>query len=367
MAEPQPSLLSPLPQRRPRFFNPDPHQPLGAAPPPPPEPPPTASTGPTVDARGIWLRDGSLVPRNDPLLGRALLMAGVRWHQLMPLPRDAFTKPAVPGQLVPEAAVEKRIETYDALRFEGVAEVLRKYRHLQRDAERRAAREEQGDATSSEDIAELQRAGLVDPIAKAKAEAAAMMKIEVERQEKLMQSRAAKAARELDKVRATEALKLEKAQEQERIEALFKQKQRERAAEINRRRQEASLWRVQQARQKELDEEQALDAAHVLLLERAERDRKIKQRELEVRNARTKNVGNSQSCMVSKLRIICKQLAFVEALRDQHLSDRKDYFEELEEAICSFDDQDDADGMVKMADGACDDNRPCTTDICLHL
>ena len=51
------------------------------------------------------------------------------------------------------------------------------------------------------------------------------------------------------------------------------------------------------------------------------------------------------------------QLAFVEALRDQHLSDRKDYFEELEEAICSFDDQDDADGMVKMADGACDDSR----------
>ena len=29
----------------------------------------------------------------------------------------------------------------------------------------------------------------------------------------------------------------------------------------------------------------------------------------QVRNARTKNVGNSQSCMVSKLRIICKQSA----------------------------------------------------------
>ena len=50
------------------------------------------------------------------------------------------------------------------------------------------------------------------------------------------------------------------------------------------------------------------------------------------------------------------QLAFVETLRDQHLSDREEYFEELEEAICSFDNQEDADGMVTMAHGEHDNS-----------
>ena len=39
-----------------------------------------------------------------------------------------------------------------------------------------------GEETSAEELQELQRAGLVDPIAKAQAEAKAMMAIEVERQ-----------------------------------------------------------------------------------------------------------------------------------------------------------------------------------------
>ena len=40
------------------------------------------------------------------------------------------------------------------------------------------------------------------------------------------------------------------------------------------------------------------------------------------------------------------QLAFVETLRDQHLQDREDYFQELEEAICSFDPDQDGDVTV---------------------
>lgn len=35
------------------------------------------------------------------------------------------------------------------------------------------------------------------------------------------------------------------------------------------------------------------------------------------------------------------QLAFVETLRDQHLSDREMYLEELEEAICAYDPEND--------------------------
>ena len=40
------------------------------------------------------------------------------------------------------------------------------------------------------------------------------------------------------------------------------------------------------------------------------------------------------------------QLAFVETLRDQHLQDREDYFQEMEEAICSFDPDQDGDVTV---------------------
>lgn len=54
------------------------------------------------------------------------------------------------------------------------------------------------------------------------------------------------------------------------------------------------------------------------------------------------------------------QLAFVEALRDQHLQDREDYFQELEEAICAYDPDSDGDVTVpqlKQAFKAVDPNK----------
>ena len=52
-------------------------------------------------------------------------------------------------------------------------------------------------------------------------------------QHKLMESREKKAARELEKVVAAEALATEKWQEQQRVEALFKAKKAAQREEIN--------------------------------------------------------------------------------------------------------------------------------------
>ena len=55
------------------------------------------------------------------------------------------------------------------------------------------------------------------------------------------------------------------------------------------------------------------------------------------------------------------QLAFVETLRDQHLQDREDYFQELEEAICAYDPDSDGDVTVpqlKQAFKSVDPNKP---------
>eukprot|EP01043_Picozoa_sp_COSAG02_P063915 COSAG02_NODE_9192_length_2295_cov_1.189435_1_plen_466_part_00 len=54
------------------------------------------------------------------------------------------------------------------------------------------------------------------------------------------------------------------------------------------------------------------------------------------------------------------QLAFVETLRDQHLQDREDYFQELEEAICAYDPDSDGDvtvSQLKQAFKAVDPNK----------
>ena len=175
--------------------------------------------------------------------------------------QEAYKKQEVPGQSVPPEVVERRREAYEELRHEGLLSVLDKLEGLRRSAARAAARAERmaaGEETSAEELQELQRAGLVDPIAKAQAEAKAMMAIEVERQHKLMESREKKAARELEKVVAAEALATEKWEEQQRVEALFKAKKAAQREEINQRRQEAALWRVQRAVQQEKEAEAAL-------------------------------------------------------------------------------------------------------------
>jgi hypothetical protein len=98
---------------RARFFNTDPHQPLGAQPPTPSVP----SYSPLVSDKGITTSDEHIC-RNDRLLARAMLAAGVRWHQLIELPNEAFSKPAAPGQKLTAEAIEKRMATYEVLRKE---------------------------------------------------------------------------------------------------------------------------------------------------------------------------------------------------------------------------------------------------------
>jgi hypothetical protein len=99
--------------------------------------------------------------------------------------------------------------------------VLSKLAHL-RGGVRHAA---QMPSNSLEDLAELQRAGLIDPIAKVKAEAVAMMATEVARQKKALQSKVALAAKEAEQSRAAETLKEEQFMEQERVQLQFKAKQ----------------------------------------------------------------------------------------------------------------------------------------------
>ena len=109
-------------------------------------------------------------------LGRCRDSDPDRWQQ------EAYKKQEVPGQSVPPEVVERRREAYEELRHEGLLSVLDKLEGLRRSAARAAARAERmaaGEETSPEELQELQRAGLVDPIAKAQAEAKAMMAIEV--------------------------------------------------------------------------------------------------------------------------------------------------------------------------------------------
>ena len=59
-----------------------------------------------------------------------------------------------------------------------------------------------------------------------------------------------------------------------------------------------------------------------------------------IRNERIENVGKSQSCMVPKLRIICKQTVPVDHLesreRERLISDLDDLLQELEEPAKSL-------------------------------
>ena len=195
--------LAALRERRSKHLTPlgfDPHLPLGFEPPLPPPPPAPPVLAATVDELGITTATQERISRKDELLCRALLAAGIRWHQLLPLPEEAFRKQEVPGQPVTEEVVTRRKRAYEELRAEALDRVLDKLEELraqQRRREARAARAASGDAMSADELAELQRAGLVDPVAKAKAEAKAMMAIEVERQRKLMESKSARAAREI--------------------------------------------------------------------------------------------------------------------------------------------------------------------------
>jgi hypothetical protein len=185
-----------------------------------------------------------------------------------------MSTPKVPGQKVLPEAVQRRKAAYEQLRAEALQQVLDSMQALRRQVARKqdmSASTAAAPRRKEQEDQELQKAGLLDPIAKARAEAAAMMATERERQEKLMASRAAKAARELAKVQAAEMLKGGKLAEQERVNQLFAAQQREQRAEIERRRQEQQLWRVQRARQQEHDEEVRLDKAHAVAIERAVR------------------------------------------------------------------------------------------------
>jgi len=75
------------------------------------------SYSPLVSDKGITTSDEHIC-RNDRLLARAMLAAGVRWHQLIELPNEAFSKPAAPGQKLTAEAIEKRMATYEVLRKE---------------------------------------------------------------------------------------------------------------------------------------------------------------------------------------------------------------------------------------------------------
>jgi hypothetical protein len=283
--------LAALRERRAKHLTPlgyDPHLPIGWEPPLPPPPPAPPVLVATVDETGITTAAQERIDRKDALLCRALLAAGIRWHQLLPLPEDAFRKQEVPGQPVTKEVVERRKRAYEELRAEALNRVLDKLdelREQQARREARAARAADGEAMSADELAELQRAGLVDPIAKAKAEAKAMMAIEVERQRKLMESKEAKAARELAKVQAAERLAQEKYEESVRVTKMQQEKKEAQAAEVNRRRQEAAQWRFARQLQLKQEEEIAADEAHHSSLLREERDRKIKQREAERREA----------------------------------------------------------------------------------
>lgn len=206
------TLLAAMRERRAKHLVPlgfDPDKPIGWEPPLPPPPPAPPVMVATVDDGGITTADQERIERKDPQLGRALLASGIRWHQLLPLPEEAFLKQEVPGQPVTAEVVSRRKRAYEELRFEGLTRVLDKLDELraqQAKREARAAGLASGEEMSAEEVAELQRAGLVDPIAKAKAEAKVMMAIEVERQNKLMESRRVKAANEMAKVVAAEAL-----------------------------------------------------------------------------------------------------------------------------------------------------------------
>ncbi len=284
-------MLAAMRERRAKHLTPlgyDPHVPIGWEPPLPPPPPAPPVLVATVDETGITTASQERIDRKETLLCRALLAAGIRWHQLLPLPEEAFRKQEVPGQPVTKEVVERRKRAYEELRAEALNRVLDKFdelREQQARREARAARAAEGEAMSADELAELQRAGLVDPIAKAKAEAKAMMSIEVERQRKLMESKEAKAAQELAKVEAAERLAHEKYKESVRVTKMQQEKKEAQAAEVNRRRQEAAQWRFARQLQLKQEEEIAADEAHHLSLLREERDRKIKQREAERREA----------------------------------------------------------------------------------
>ena len=284
-------MLAAMRERRAKHLTPlgyDPHVPIGWEPPLPPPPPAPPVLVATVDETGITTASQERIDRKETLLCRALLAAGIRWHQLLPLPEEAFRKQEVPGQPVTKEVVERRKRAYEELRAEALNRVLDKFdelREQQARREARAARAADGEAMSADELAELQRAGLVDPIAKAKAEAKAMMSIEVERQRKLMESKEAKAAQELAKVEAAERLAHEKYKESVRVTKMQQEKKEAQAAEVNRRRQEAAQWRFARQLQLKQEEEIAADEAHHLSLLREERDRKIKQREAERREA----------------------------------------------------------------------------------
>eukprot|EP01047_Picozoa_sp_COSAG01_P051507 COSAG01_NODE_5323_length_4334_cov_107.237308_3_plen_135_part_00 len=73
----------------------DPRRPIGEPPPEPERAPEDDDPSHSVDAGGVWTADGQRITRKDSLLARALLAAGVRWHQLMPLPEEAFERQQV--------------------------------------------------------------------------------------------------------------------------------------------------------------------------------------------------------------------------------------------------------------------------------
>lgn len=278
-------------ERRAKHLTPlgyNPHVPIGSEPPLPPPPPAPPVIVATVDEKGITTASQERIDRKDALLCRALLASGIRWHQLLPLPEEAFRKQEVPGQPVSEEIVERRTRAYEELRADGLNRVLDKLEELreqQARREARAARVAEGNAMSAEELEELQRAGLVDPIAKAKAEAKAMMAIEKERQRKLMESKEARAAREVAKAEAAERLAHEKHEESMRVARQLAERKKAQAAEVNQRRQEAAQWRFQRQLQLAEEEEIAADEAHHASLLREEHDRRIKQREAERREA----------------------------------------------------------------------------------
>ena len=285
------TLLAAMRERRAKHLVPlgfDPDKPIGWEPPLPPPPPAPPVTTHTVDFGGITTAGQERIERKDAQLGRALLASGIRWHQLLPLPEEAFLKQEVPGQPVTAEVVSSRKRAYEELRHEGLTRVLEKLDELraqQAKREARAAGLVSGAEISTDEFAELQRAGLVDPIAKAKAEAKVMMAIEVERQNKLMESRRVKAAKEMAKVVAADALAQEKHEESIRVKAQFEQKKKAQQAEIDTRVQETKQWRFHRQLQLAEEEEIAIDEAHHATILMEERDRKMKQKEAEKREA----------------------------------------------------------------------------------